>query len=817
MQNKHFLFAKTYGNSILFRGYEDGQSITRKVPFQPTLFVKSQDKKDTGWKSFYKSESLDAIQFGDIREAKDFMKKYDDVSNFEIHGQTKWEYQFLNEEYKGDIQYDMRNIKTLVWDLECISEHGFPDIELASDPITLISMYEVWTNKLTVLGLKPYNRQPHHDVNFEYKQFSSEEELLKYFIAYHMSVKPDVWTGWNTSMFDIPYLCNRIARLFSEDMVKKLSPFGVVREREIPWKGKIVKSYDVYGIIDLDYLELFKKFTYGGQESYELGYIAQEELGETKVEMKGSSFKDNYDNFFDDFVFYSGTDSLLVYKLDNKMKLIDLIFSMAYLMKCNLQDVYKTVAPWECFIFNFLVDKKIAIPIKTGFKDSETFVGGWVKEPSPGLYGWTLSFDLNSLYPSIIRQWNISPETMLPIGFDHEGSYKAFNDVCFKSNVVGMLPEILTNLGTGRTVAKNKMLELESLYQQTKDESLISQIATLNARQMALKISQNSVYGALGNSGFRYYNWQLAEAVTMTGQVIIKGIAAALDDKLNSISKLEYKEMAIYQDTDSVYLDMQPIVAKYCQGKTDDKIVKFLDDMANKVLQPVIDNAIQGILTKAGCTNKTVIKMKREAIASKTLFRAAKNYAMYVHNSEGVSYNPPKIKVQGLEVVRSSTPAWCRSKLKDGIKYIFTADKEYMTDYYAKCHEEFLSLSPEQISFPRGVSDVGKWKNGDGYRSGCPIHVRASLLYNRYTKDLNLEPISDGDKIRFVYLKTPNPIRENVIAIPSSGKLPVELGLHKYVDYETQFTKTFADPMKSLTDVAGWKIDGSSSLEDFFG
>lgn len=833
-----YTYAKTYGNNILYRGYKDGRQVLEKIPYEPTLFLPThKNSKPTEWKSLYGSRPLEAKKFKSVKDAKKFIDSNDDVEGMELHGFQKFEYQLINEQHPSDIEYDISLVRIHTVDIEVVdeTEDGFPDIQDAKVPIVLISLHDSTTDKTIVYGIKEYTKEEGDD--FEYRLYENEEKMLMAFIIDQQSSRPDVWTGWNTDGFDIPYLINRIQVLFSEDVVKKLSPFGMIREKIINVRGKDIQTYEIYGLISLDYLELYKKYgTYSAKESYALSFIAQEELGETKLELPGVSFRDNYNNHFQTFVQYNAIDSILIKKMEKKMKLIELAFSMAYMYHCNLQDIYRTVLPWEVFIYNFLAKKKIAVPPRKNANVRE-FEGAWVKEPKAGMYGWTMAFDFASLYPHVEIQWNISPETFVPARYNvdvhqflegSEESFKAIeyavennmtiaaNGTMYRKDVVGFFPEMMKFCVYGRKAAKKEMLALESEYQKTHDESLLPKIAALNNKQMALKIAANAAYGAMSNKGFHYYDYRIAEAITLSGQLSDIHLAGKLNNKFNSLLKTTGVDYVIYGDTDSIYLNCQPIVEKFANFDDRAKVVKFLDKFGEGVCQPVVNQSVQEVFEKMNCLEK-VMASKREAIASRVLFRKKKNYAMYVHNSEGVDYNPPKLKVLGIEIVRSSTPQWCRKKLKESLMMIFETDEASFRKHFEKLEKEFKTLRPDEIAFPRGVSDIDKWLAGGTILKGCPIHVRASIVYNKNIKHFESYPqIQNGDKIKFLYLRMPNQIRQNVIGMPTGMKLPSELKLDKYVDYTLQFEKTFEEPLKTLTDCAGWDLRERSTLESFY-
>lgn len=834
-----YTYAQCLGNNILVRGYKNGHPFVEKVKFKPTLFIPSRkETHEEGWLSLYDSKPLEPMKFDDIKDAKNFCERYADVEGMEVHGFQRWQYQFINEEFPGEIQYDLRHVNITTLDIEVVDEEtdGFPDIQTADKPIVLVSLHSSKTGKTIVLGLKDYIKDA--DDDFEYMQFADERGLLSYFVTWMQTERPDVWTGWNTTNFDIPYIVNRLMRLFDETMVKRLSPFGYIKEKMINVRGKDVQTYDIYGVIDLDYLELYKKFgTYSAKESYALAFIAQEELGESKLEMPGFSFRDNYVNHFQTFVKYNAKDTVLVERMEKKLKLIELAFAMAYMYRCNLQDIYRTVLPWEVFIYNHLYKKKIAVPPRRHSMRAD-YPGAWVKDPKPGMYGWTMAFDFAALYPSTEIQWNISPETFVPGEYDltpddfinmtMKATYAinkakeldctiAANGMMYRKDRRGFLPELMKFCIDGRKIAKKEMLKLESEYQKTKDESLLPRIAALNNRQMALKIAANSAYGAIGNEGFHYYDYRIAASITLCGQLSDIQLATRMSEKFNAILNTKDVDYVIYGDTDSIYLNCQKLVDRFMPNKDRNTIVDFLDKFGEKVCQPVVNEAVHEIFVTMNCYDE-VMSSKREAIASKVLFRGKKNYAMYVHNSEGVAYDPPKLKVMGIEIVRSSTPQWCRKKLKESLQMIFETDEKTFRTNFEKIEKEFKSLPADEIAFPRGVSDMDKYDDGKGgFKKPCPIHVRASYLYNTHTKKYNIyAPIQGGDRIKFVYLKMPNPIKQDVIGFPSGMKLPRELGLDKYLDYDTQFMKTFEGPLSTLTDAAGWKLREVATLEDFF-
>ena len=813
------------------RGIENGKPFARKIDFFPTLYVPS--KKETSQWSTLDGTVVDEIKPGTIKETRDFVKRYEDVQGFDVYGNTNYVCQYISDTYESDIRFDMDNIRVFAMDIETKTENGFPDIKLANEEILLISIKDSKTKQITVFGTKPF---VHDRDDVVYKTCRDEQQLLKEFIVWWQDNYPDVITGWNTEFFDIPYLVRRIDRELGESMSKKLSPWGYLNERKTFIKGNEEIHYDIQGIAHLDYLALYKKFTYQKQESYRLDYICQEELGEGKLELPGEDFKDSYTNFWQIFVEYNIRDSELVYRLDDKMRLIELCLTMAYNAKINYEDVFSQVRMWDAIIYNHLRKKMIAIPAKTGSGKDAQFEGAYVKDPILGLHKWVASFDLNSLYPHLIMQYNISPETLtedkIPctveklLNQEVDTSYAqrrslslTANGWCYRKDVKGFMPELMEKMYIDRSKFKKQMLKIEQEYQNDKSKvHLLKEISRLNNLQMAMKIALNSAYGAMGNQYFRYFDLRMAEGITTSGQLSIRWMANKLNAFMNKTLKTDGKDFVIAIDTDSIYLSLEQLVESACAGKTDDQKIKFMDKICEDVFQPFIDKGYQELAEYMNAFAQKM-QMKREVLADKGIWTAKKRYILNVHNSEGVQYAKPKIKVMGLEMVKSSTPAVIRSKLRDSIEVILKGDEKVLQEYIIEFRKEFNNLPVEEIAFPRGVNGMKQYAGSPIYTKGTPIHVRGALLFNHYIKRKGLEKkhqlIRDGDKIRFVYVKKPNPFNEDVVAF--SQELPKEFGLHQFIDYDKQFEKTFLDALDSVIEPLGWSVEEKSSLEDFFG
>ena len=823
------------GDHFLVRGYENGRHFATREKFYPTLFIPSNKK--TKYQTL-EGEYVESVQPGSVRECRDFIARYKDVDNFSVYGNDRYIYQYISEKYpEEEIKFDTKKIKISTIDIEVASENGFPDVESVAEEILLITVQDYATKKIRTWGRGPFNNKQE---NVIYKGFKTEYELLNSFIDWWMIEEntPEVITGWNSEWYDIPYLVRRIDRILGEKLMKRLSPWGLVTLRESMDKYDNRRiTYDIGGVTQLDYLNLYKKFTYKAQESYRLDYIANVELGQKKLDhSEFNTFKDFYTNGWQKFVEYNIIDVELVDRLEDKMKLIELAITMAYDAKANYADVSSQVRMWDTIIYNYLKKKNIVIPpIVRSDKDSK-YAGAYVKEPIPGKYDWVVSFDLNSLYPHLIMQYNISPETLLEerhpsatvdkilnqqITFElYKDNAICANGAMYRKDVRGFLPELMERIYKDRTIYKKKMLKARQDYEKTPTKALEKEIARCNNIQMARKIQLNSAYGAIGNQYFRYYKLANAEAITLSGQVSIRWIENKMNGFLNKILQTEEVDYVIASDTDSIYLNMGPLVSKFLSNKSDDKtaVVALLDKICQEKLEPFIEQSYTELADYVQAYEQKMI-MKRENIAERGIWTAKKRYILNVWNSEGVQYTEPKLKMMGIEAVKSSTPAPCRQMIKDGLKLMMNATEDDVIDFIDKCRKDFKKLPPEEIAFPRSVSDIRKWhSHSDIYTKGTPIHCRGALLYNYYVKQKKLDNkyslINNGEKIKFLYLKKPNIIQENVISFIQD--FPTELGLDKYIDYELQFEKSFVEPLKSVLDAIGWSIEKKISLEGFF-
>jgi len=820
------------GDKFLVRGYDNGEYFQIRDDYQPTLFVSSN--KETQYKTL-DGKYVAKVKPGTVRETKEFIRQYEFVDNFQVFGNERFIYQYISDKYPQDeVKFDISKIRLYTMDIETKSENGFPDVESADQEMLLISMQNYNTKEIITWGQGPFKLK---QGNHYYKQFNNEFDLLNDFISWWMKNTPDIVTGWNIQMFDIPYLAKRLYRVLGDKVARRLSPWGLCSPKELYIKGRRHIVYDIGGITQLDYLDLYKKFTYTNRESYRLDYIAQVELGQKKLDhSEHDTFKDFYTNGWQKFVEYNIIDVELVDRLEDKMKLIELALTMAYDAKVNYNDVFYQVRMWDNIIYNYLKKRNIVIPPKISEQKDEKYAGAYVKEPKPGKYDWVVSFDLNSLYPHLIMQYNISPETLRDerhptvsvkdileknLTFEmHKDNAVCANGAMYRKDKRGFLPELMEKMYNERVIFKKRMLEAKQEYEKNPTDNLVKEIARCNNIQMAKKISLNSAYGAIGNQYFRYYQLANAEAITLSGQVSIRWIENKMNDFLNKILKTEKEDYVIASDTDSIYLNLGPLVDVIYKDKEKDSesIVSFIDTICEKTLEPFIDQSYRELAEYVNAYDQKMF-MKRENIADRGIWTAKKRYILNVWNSEGVQYHEPKLKMMGIEAVKSSTPAPCREMIKDALKLMMNGTEDDVIKFIENSRKEFRKLPPEEIAFPRSVSDVTKYKSSNMiYMKGTPIHVRGALLFNHYIKKHNLTNkyslIGNGEKIKFCYLKKPNKIHENVISFIQD--FPKELQLDKYVDHDLQFEKSFIEPLRIILDSIGWKVEKTANLESFF-
>jgi len=833
-----FTTVDVVGDNVLCRGYKDGKPFKEEIKFSPTIYLPSK-KMNAGFKSI-QDEPLEAFQPGSISECSNFIRKYENVSNFKYHGMTDWKYSFIADYFKGEVKYDFDTIRLAYIDIETDSEGGYGDVDKADKAVISVAIY--LKGQYYVLGLKDYTST---EKNIRYVKCKDENDLLTKLVQLWQVLAFDIITGWNIEQYDVPYLVNRITRTIGKDWARKLSPWQILKKRIIPTMRGDVNAYDIFGLVILDYLPLFKKFSDKKPENFKLNSVAVEVLGEAKTDY--SQFKglnDLYKKDFKLFIDYNINDVGLIVRIEESENLIDLAVNMAMSAKINIIDVFKQTRIWDAIIYNFLLERKVIVPKRrhTG-AEAEKIAGGAVREAVPGLYDWAVSLDLTSLYPSLIMQYNIGPETLVRkvdepeqnrmIGLQMEAGLDSYirqnnyslaaNGAMFRKDKRSFIATITESYFIRRKDYKDQQLELERYAEKVKDTATPEDLKEIKRKitvfknfQMNYKIALNALYGSLSNAGFRFYDRVLGEAITLSGQVTIRYVVRKLNEYLNDMLKTSGKDYIIASDTDSVWVDFKTLVVK-TGLKEPLKIVEFLHRFCRDKVQPKLEEWFQELHGFMNSYEQKMI-MKREKICDKALWQAKKRYICSIWDKEGTRYATPKLEVTGIEAIRSTTPGHCKDLLNKSFEIIMHKDQETLFNFIDEERIKFNAISVEDIASPIGVKGLSKYSDPlTIYTKGTPMHVRAALVYNNLIKDKSREDyerIYEGDKIKFVQLKLPNLVQEDVIGFTTH--LSKDLGLHDYIDYEGQWNKAFLFPLQGVTDAIGWSVAPEANVESLF-
>ena len=836
--------AHVLGNSIVYRGVRDGKRIRQRVDYSPTLFLGSDSSAK--YRTLY-GQPVKPVEFASIKEARDFLKSYEDVQGFEVFGNSSYQYTFLAENFPGELPWDTALIDIAIIDIEVASENGFALPDNPTEEITAISLRR--GDKCTTWSCVPYeNPDPE---NVTYVRCKDEIDLIKRFLVNWELDYPDIITGWNIKFYDFPYIINRVKKLFGDKEANRMSPWSRLTTRTVVLMGKEQTTYEMMGVAQLDYIELFRKFAKDGQsqESYKLDDIAEEVIGEKKIAYEGTLhtlYKENPQKFID----YNIHDTTLVKRIDDKVKCMDVALTLAYHAKVNYEDVLAQTRMWDSIIFNHLKPKKIVVPQKSHNVKTHAFEGAFVKNPEVGKYRWCMSFDATSLYPSLIMWQNMSPESLVePQSYTDEirefmsqgitvdkllnneidtTILKKYNytltpnGVLFRMGKQAMMAEVVEDIFLKRKHYKKMMLQTEQILANTHNagerKALEAAISKYDNMQSSMKINANSLFGAAGNEYFRFYDIRIAEGITMAGQLCIRYAEKAINQYLNKVLKTKDFDYVIGIDTDSLFINFGDIIDKMYtrdeQKNNPKKIVNFLDKLGKEVIKKELDKAFFDLSDRLNA-NQDKIDMKREVIADVGIWTGKKHYVLSMWDKEGVRYEKPKLKYVGLETNKSSTPKACRVALKEAIRLVTEDNHGAMVTYIEDFRTKFKAMPLEKVAFPRGVRGLEDYADKSAvFKKGAPMHVKAALFYNSGLEKYNLtrdyQKIRSGEKLRYIFLKEPNPAMTPVIGFQS--KLPDQFGLTKYIDWDRQFQSAFLDPLQGVLDVVGWRAEEEYNL-----
>jgi DNA polymerase elongation subunit (family B) len=784
--------------------------------------------------------------------------------------------QFISDNYIDDIEFDINDYNVAYFDGETRSDEGFQDPQSPKTEVQAISIYLSRNDKIIVIADKenPGVKLKYSNKKVEYIVTDNERDLLLEFWSTISKYDVSILTGWNIVNYDIPYIINRSK--ICNIQYEKYLPFKSVTERFNKIENQM--EYDFDGIIIHDMMLLYKKFAMTNQESYSLDFISKTELGEGKLEYKDNETKSLHELYEKDylhFIEYNIQDTLLLYELENKLGYIGLALKLQYLTKSNSKDIYGTVKMVDSLIYNELKKQKIAAPLAKPDVQSRAYEGAYVEKPIPGMHDWLITYDYASLYPSIMRAWNMStfkikswyevPEEVqnaIPKDFAISDLINkkydlsilkkynlslAGNGYFFDITKADYVCNVIGDIFNSRKKEKaekfkiderieeinNKLTNDNSNELKEEKEKLEIKAKLLYNSEQAKKRFMNSVYGAFGNKYFRYFDVNVAEAITITGQYLIRNFK----NKINEIGQKNFNcDILRYIDTDSGYFSVKPFLQKYCEKEnkklnelTNKEAFDFLIDLDKRYLGPKIDEINNDVLDYTNTIKKT-IKMDQEKICDTSIFIKKKHYILNTIASDGIFLEKPKKIIKGIEIVRSSTPIHIRNQLKQLVNDIFEfRNEKVIRNKINEYKEEFENNTVEKVAFPRGVNGMTKYRDNCSsiYKKGTPIAVRGALLYNHYRKRLindeiwkdtedksylaDYPNIGDREKVKFIYLKEPNPIHENVIAWPGDYKFPFKK-LEKYIDWELQWKKVFTPVIEKLFDAIGWQFENKGEL-----
>ena len=784
---------------------------------------------------------------------------------------TKWE-KDQSDLFESDVNPEIRvlvdnytdsdevstNHRTMIFDIEVEVTEGFPDIQKAENKITAIGFNNPLTDEYFCYVLDVTNNlkldETRTSINGDeiIKSFSDEYDLLNSFFMKYLEIKPTILTGWNVEFFDVPYLYNRACNVVGQNVANVLSPI-----MNVQWSDFGNGKYKIAGVSILDYLQLYKKYTFSERSSYRLDNIGEFEVGEKKIEYEGT-LNDLYENDIDKFVKYNLQDVKLVKKLDDKLDFIEIARGIAHLGHIPYEDVFMSSRYLEGAILVYLKKKNIVAPNKPpkpNTLDGGKFAGAYVQDPQKGKHSWVFDLDITSMYPSCIMSLNISPETKIGKleGWNPEefirGEDKTYtitnnkkelgkftntelkkylenrsigvatNGVMYRTDKDGLLPALLRKWFDER-------VEYRKLSKKFHEQGDKEQSDYFDRRQYLQKIILNSLYGVLGLPVFRFYDLDNAEAVTYTGQSLIKFTKKIANFYYNAELN-DKKDYCIYIDTDSVFYSALPIVQKRFPNKTftEEEMIKIIMEICGEVQEYL--NKSYNYFAKKFCNLETHrFDIKQEVIAKGGLFVTKKRYGLKIINDNGKKVS--KLMVKGLDTVRSSFPTAMRdmlSKLLEDI--LMDVPKEQLDKFILNFKNSMKLMEFDKIAIPTSVKQVTKYKIKDNdifkpHKLGTPVHVKSALFYNDMLKHLNISrrytPIYNGEKIKWIYLKN-NPYGLETIAYKGHEDPPEIMSfIRQYINPNKLYKQALHKKIMMFYEALDWgePTDATKTIERFF-
>ena len=857
---KFYTYVTKTNGKVYERFVENGERKERVCDLIPDLFIES--KEPTGIKSLC-GKNLKPVQVDDYKhwlDKKDQYKK----GGYRCYGYEPAEYSFISDHYDLETSYNADEILVFSLDIETeVPDNGFPDPKNAECPINVVTIHHSIKDKYFVFTWQDFevtadvdNISPDHIIK---KVYENERGMLLGLLKFWNEERPDVLSGWFTSGFDAQYLYNRTKRLGIMFGKKKgcdaFSLFGRTLEKK---DG----SVEFRGISHLDFQLVMKKFN-AGERSWTLNSVADDYLGVKKVENPYTNFKDFYTKEWDLFVTYNIRDVELVVRLMRKTRLLDLIYTLAYLTGANYEDVFGTLKIWEVYIQNVLKKEGVYLEMNRDVPDVDgSIMGGFVLDPKAGKYEWLVSFDQNSLYPSIIRSWNISPETIideppdellkysgrifqklpkeLPALLKKYGLAMTMNGQFFRTDFKGVIPRMCGHVYDQRVETKNQMKALKKANYEKgiKDDP---QLYILNHKQHALKILLNSLYGALCHRFFAFFDFRCAEGITSTGQYIIKRIGENVGSEIDKVSGVA--DSLIYSDTDSCIFSLKSVIEKLSEKKDikfSAELIDMIDNFCQGFIVPRIDKENAAIGNDLNAPFNC-LAMKREKICESGFWAAKKRYAVKIWDDEGLRLTEPKYSITGLEIKRSSTPKFAQEKLMSLVKLLLSDDFKNARKVLDGFKKDYMNGDLLEIGLPIGINSMPTEKDycialNAGKKLTIPQHIKGALVFNEFIRILGLngtyKKLGNGDKV-FKYLLKVNPIQKlftnadeldvrldglkvDVISVPQElESLEIFKYFRDFIDRERMFNIALGEAAERMLEACGVKKE-TNTLDFLF-
>lgn len=840
---------------IIFGWDKEGNRIKYSVPFKPYIYLITNNNNSVATSIF--NEPLIKKEFETQYDRFKFLKDHEYprvYNNLEVQQECLVDLFWQNNETP---EFSKNPLNIGFFDIETYSPNGFPDIRNAIDEINAITLYSSLNKTFYTFGCKPYNSK---DEDVKYIYCENEKVLLKTFVNYVNNLNIDLLAAWNGEGFDYPYICNRIINVCGEETLKKLSPvhnelFKPISMREVIGdRGENLQKWTIEGLSLIDYMLVYKKYTYVDRPSFSLNYIANVELSDQKIEHENESLVSLADNNWEKFIDYNIQDVRLLAKLDQKLKFINLLKLQSYAGCCTLEKAMGTIS----VTLGALAvrckhhDKILMTKVKLG--GEMIFEGGYVMEPVKGFHDDIISVDANSLYPNTCISLNISPETKLGKIIQEDEDFIQFKsnkdgkiskihkdkflDYCKKQQIaisksgvlftqdkVGILAEYMDYYYKKRVETKKQLKatykELDKAKNEKEKSEIKERIEYLDLLQLALKIQINAAYGFFGTPYCPLGDTDITSSITKSGQAVVQqaGIIAWNYMKEHGV---DY-DPRVYMDTDSNYLTFNKLFKHLgikLHNENYDISKEALDIIED--YEKYLNTQITLFAQKEFNSKDSRFYFKREVIADKGFFIAKKRYAVRVLDDEGKKVK--KLKYKGIDIVRNSVPEKIKPLAKEWLEcMVVERDRIKCNNILKRIYNQLKEMSVEDISFTINCSNMEKYtlnynqiSNKLGIQNDldefkmelhCPYHIRSSHAYNVILKRLGLQNkydlIRSGDKVKIIRVTEDNKYKIKVLSY--KDKYPEEFKSIFKIDYDAIFDKVIFSMVERFNSIVMWE------------